>query len=195
MTSFFLFLIHTSYLLLFFAKCFSIASRNFLAVVTFSDTEPLKVLELLSVRAVGCSILGTRSRSIQPRTIIAFSFKSLKLVSFSIGMELMLADMVEADVLAEQRTKNILRRTMSSFFNDRREEINMQRSAMSVCRRTGYIKRQYQNLKSQFLDLHNCNFFFRFCFNLLFLGIIRHPVSTHLFLTVSILDLIANISI
>jgi hypothetical protein len=40
-------------------------------------------------------------------------------------MELMLADMVEADVLAEQRTKNILRRTMSSFFNDRREEINM----------------------------------------------------------------------
>lgn len=86
-----------------------------MAVVAFSDTEPLKVLELLSARAVGCSILGTRSRSIQPRTIIAFSFKSLKLVSFSIGMELMLADMVEADVLAEQRTKNILRRTMSSF--------------------------------------------------------------------------------
>ena len=95
----------------FLVKRFSIYSRNSLAVVTFSDTVPLKAsrisrfmtirlmrferfllsmsrfssVKLLSVRSAGHSIFTARSRSMHPKTIITFYFQSFKLVPSSMG--------------------------------------------------------------------------------------------------------------
>ena len=54
---------------------------------------------------VGHSSRSARSRSMQPRTIITFSFQFLKFVSLSTGMELILASIVEAEAIFESRTK------------------------------------------------------------------------------------------
>ena len=55
--------------------------------------------ELSAVREAGCSILNIMSRFMQPRTIRTFSFHSLKFVPLSMGILLMFADIVAADII------------------------------------------------------------------------------------------------
>src|SRR4051812_23334222 len=120
----------------FFAERFSISARKSLALVIPSDTVPLKASGmprlmiirlrrfershfsksflwsgvLAAVREGGCSVLNARSRSMQPRTMSMFSFQSLKLAPFRMGILFAFADispLSEAGMIAADNKLDI----------------------------------------------------------------------------------------
>ena len=111
----------------FLTNLFLISSRNYLVIFIVSDIVPLNAsrmaflmiikhmrfdfsrlsISLFSskklslVRGAGEKTLNARSRSMTPRTIWRFSCHVLKFVPFSIGIELMMAVMLEAELVVE----------------------------------------------------------------------------------------------
>ena len=67
--------------------------------------------ELSSVRCAGEETLNARSRSMTPRTIWRFSCHVLKFVPFSIGIELMLALMLETELVVESKNNKQAKQT------------------------------------------------------------------------------------
>ena len=121
----------------FLANLFLISSRNSLAVFIVYDIVPLNTSgmaflwiikhmrfdfshlsislflseELSTVRGAGEETLNARSRSMTPRTIWRFSCHVMKFVPFSIGIELMLAVMLEAELVAESENNKQAKQT------------------------------------------------------------------------------------
>ena len=64
-----------------------------------------------AVRGAGEETLNVRSRSMTPRTMWRFSCHVLKFVPFSIGIELMLTVMLEAELVAESENNKQAKQT------------------------------------------------------------------------------------